>query len=408
MAPELDAFGKAYLQMTLEINKHQEGYVDAYFGPPEIKTEVESKEKKPLPVLLNDLSSLREQIPSDDPGRHTYLSVIMRSMDCTLRILNGEYFEFLDEVDRLYDITPKLVDDDEIEAAINHLDTVLPGSGSINDRLDKWRERFMIPNNKLNDLLELVHAETRKRTQDIIELVEGESVEFELVTDKPWAGYNHFLGNAKSRVTFNTDFPIFAPDLVELVAHESYPGHHTDLQLKEKHLYDERKLAEFASDILYAPSSVMGEAVAMTAVEIIFPGSTYYDWAAEVVIPAAGLPKVSSQELKRVGEICRNSLFYKIGVSFIAMDNAAIKYHSGELNEDQTVDYLQTYGLVAAKELAENLFQFIKLNRGYVFTYTSGYRLIEQAAKDDDKKSIFLHLLSNAVLPSQLADLKTH
>jgi hypothetical protein len=45
MAPELDAFGKAYLQMTLEINKHQEGYVDAYFGPPEIKTEVESKEK---------------------------------------------------------------------------------------------------------------------------------------------------------------------------------------------------------------------------------------------------------------------------------------------------------------------------------------------------------------------------
>jgi hypothetical protein len=332
----------------------------------------------------------------------------MRSMDCTLRILNGEYFEFLDEVDRLYDITPKLVDDDEIEAAINHLDTVLPGSGSINDRLDKWRERFMIPNNKLNDLLELVHAETRKRTQDIIELVEGESVEFELVTDKPWAGYNHFLGNAKSRVAFNTDFPIFAPDLIELVAHESYPGHHTDLQLKEKHLYDERKLVEFASDILYAPSSVMGEAVAMTAVEIIFPGSTYYDWAAEVVIPAAGLPKVSSQELKRVGDICRNSLFYKIGVSFIAMDNAAIKYHSGELNEDQTVDYLQTYGLVAAKELAENLFQFIKLNRGYVFTYTSGYRLIEQAAKDDDKKSIFLHLLSNAVLPSQLADLKTH
>nr|WP_243687421.1 hypothetical protein [Methanobacterium formicicum] len=33
----MEKFGREYLKTILEINKHFEGYVDSYFGPPELK-----------------------------------------------------------------------------------------------------------------------------------------------------------------------------------------------------------------------------------------------------------------------------------------------------------------------------------------------------------------------------------
>jgi hypothetical protein len=36
----LDDFGRSYLELSLEIEKHIEGYVDAYIGPEDLKSAV--------------------------------------------------------------------------------------------------------------------------------------------------------------------------------------------------------------------------------------------------------------------------------------------------------------------------------------------------------------------------------
>jgi hypothetical protein len=84
------------------------------------------------------------------------------------------------------------------------------------------------------------------------------------------------------------------------------------------------------------------------------------------------------------------------------MGNAAILYHTGRLNEEQIVDYVQSYALVN-RERAEKSFSFIsdRLFRAYTFTYTSGYDLIAEASSDN-KTPIFLRLLTDGILPSEI------
>lgn len=403
---QINNYGQAYLRMGLEINKHIDGYVDAYFGPPNLKASVDAEEKKPPQALLDDLAHLREIIPTDDPARHAYLTAILRAMDCSLCMLNGEEFDYLDEANRLFDIKPKLVSEDKFSKAHKELDTLLPGSGSVADRLETWRKQYEIPNDKLLDLLELARSETRKRTRAFVDLIEDEAVEVLLTNDQPWSAYNWFEGNAHSRIEFNTDIPVSALDLAELFAHEAYPGHHTEHQLKEKHLYCDKGLVELAASILHSPPCVLREGTAVTAVEVIFPDDSQYDWTAEVLLPAAGLPDISGKELRRIVGACKKLLFYAGGYPLYVINNAAIKYHSGELTEEQTIDYCRTYGLVT-EEHARQTFSFLAhpLYRVYVLTYTRGYELIEQAAHGGDKRPLFKRLLTEEMLPSQLATL---
>ena len=104
--PEAPVSGDEPMDEKTEINKLLDGYVDAYYGPAELKSEIESGEKKSPQTLTDDLAHLRDLIPVDNPSRYSYLTAIMRAIDCTLRKLNGEEFDYLDEVNRLFDIKP--------------------------------------------------------------------------------------------------------------------------------------------------------------------------------------------------------------------------------------------------------------------------------------------------------------
>ena len=61
----------------------------------------------------------------------------------------------------------------------------------------------------------------RARTRDLFGLPDGERVDWELVRDQPWAGFNYYLGDLRSRVAINVDLPVLSPGLAHLVAHES-------------------------------------------------------------------------------------------------------------------------------------------------------------------------------------------
>lgn len=393
--PPLDSFGQAYLRLTLEINKHVDGYVDAYTGPPEIKAEVEAAGKKSPADLLNDLAWLKDNIPPFDAARRAYLAAVLRAMECTLRMANGETFDYLDEVSRLYDIAPEKVDESVFRSAHAQLDALLPGSGDLVDRLESWRRQYDLPADQLMPALEMARAETCLRTQQLVDLVKGEGIEFTLTSHQPWSAYNWFKGNAHSLIEFNTDIPVNALNVIDLFAHEGYPGHHTEHQLKEKHLYKDKGYAEFASALLHSPSAVIAEGIATTAIEIIFPHDTSFEWTAEVLIPAAGLPRVEADLLRRISRARDTSRSVSC--------NAAFLYHRGEINDQQTVDYIRAYAL-AGETRAKQSFDFITnpLFRSYVFTYTGGYRLLEKSSLNGDKRPLFLRLLKEEVLPSQL------
>jgi hypothetical protein len=263
--------------------------------------------------------------------------------------------------------------------------------------LNDHRRRFEIQTEQILPLLELARAETRSRTADLVSLPADEDVNIELTSNHPWSAYHCYLGNGRSLIEFNTDIPSNALSILDIFAHEGYPGHHTEAVLKEQMLFRGKGWGEHAVRLLNAPEGVTAEAIATTAAEIIFPGVSRFEWVCEVILPAVGIQGEPSAHLLRLNQAGR-MLRYISG-------NAAILYHSGKLNKAQTLDYYQTYAMVDEKR-AEQSFSFINhpLFRAYTFTYTTGYDLITEAA-NGDKTPIFLKLLTDGILPSEIATL---
>jgi len=396
--PELDAFSRDYLRLLLEIHAHHiDGYVDAYYGPSELKAEVEAAPPQKPAELLAIITDLRGRIPAGDPQRAAFLEVALRGVDCTIRMLNGEEFDYLDEVYRIYDVRPELIPEACFAEAHRQLDAVLPpGDGEPGARLHAWRKQYEIEAGRALPLLELARMETRRRTTPaIIELPADESVEIKLVSGQPWTAYNWYLGNRRSLIEFNTDMPMSAAGLLGTFAHEGYPGHHTEHMLKEMVLYRQKGYAEQAAALLHSPTAVISEGIATTAIEMIFPDGSHHDWNAEVLFPAAGLP-VAPDTAERQRRLNRalEALRYVSG-------NAAILYHTGQLSREQTIDYIRMHSLTSAAR-AEKSFSFIShpLYRSYPFTYTIGYDLIRATP---DPAATFRRLLTEQVLPSELA-----
>ncbi|MFO7538878.1 MAG: hypothetical protein R6X32_12605 [Chloroflexota bacterium] len=392
----LDAYGRSYLQLVLEIDKHIEGYIDAYYGPAELKTAVSATDKKAPAALLDDVAGLQATIPTADPRRTAYLTAALRAIDCTVRMLNGEAFAYTEEVARLYDVTPQPVAETRFEAAHRELDTLLPGQGSLAERMEVRRQRYTVEKDQILSLLELARAETRRRTAELVELPADEAVDIRLTDNQPWGAYNWYLGNGRSLIEFNTDVPTSALGLLSTFAHEGYPGHHTESMLKEMTLYRQKGYGEQAAMLLHSPAAVIAEGIATQAVDIIFPDDSHYAWTREVLLPQANLPtEETAAQMARLTQ-AGDQLRYVNG-------NAALHYHGGRLTKEQTIDYIQTYGL-ATPERAAKSFSFLShpLFRSYIFTYTQGYDLIEQATNGTDKTALFHRLLTEQVLPSQL------
>src|SRR5207253_2390329 len=113
------------------------------------------------------------------------------------------------------------------------------------------------------------HAEERVRTDELAELPAGGSVALELVEDEPSLALNYYLGGPRRRVVSNTDLPRRANDLLPVVAHELYPGHHTEHSLKEQLLVCGRGQLEESILMVGTPQSTVNEAIATLAPEMI-------------------------------------------------------------------------------------------------------------------------------------------
>lgn len=395
-----DHFGEAYLRLALEIDKHINGYIDAYIGPAELREEVDATPKQEPADLLEALRRLEDELPDVGSERAAYLRANLRAMDCTIRKLAGETFDYLDEVARLFDVQPARVDESVFTRAHRELDALLPAAApgqSLNERREAWRQHYVVGDDSVMELIDLARAETRRRTLAMFALPEDEDVTVRLTKDQPWGAYNYYLGQARSLIEFNTDIPIFTLGLLDTFAHEGYPGHHTEAALKERLLYHEKGYAEQAVLLIHSPAAVISEGIATTAAEIIFPdGATSHDWNVEVMLPAAGIEPFAGEtadDLRRKAQAAK-SLGY-------VSANAAMLYHTGELTREQTIDYIQTYGLVTPERAAKS-FSFIShpLWRAYVFTYTQGYDLLARSA---DRPAAFRRALTGQVLPSTLA-----
>ena len=379
-----------YLELGLALGRHVDGLVDAYFGPP-----LQAPHRTPAELaddarrLLADL----EHAGDLDPTRRRWLVAQTSGLRTTARRLAGEPIGYSDEVEACYGVRPRWVEEDELTEAHRRLDEALPGTGSIGERLIAWRESQAVPIERLGDAVASLAEDLRERTQRLFGLPEGEHVEFELVTGEPWSGFNHYLGDLRSRVSINTDLPVLSPTLAHLVAHEAYPGHHTEHTRKEAGLVRRRKQLEETIFLVGTPQCLLAEGLADLGLEVVVSTDPVEqaEMAASHLRPL-GIPHDAevAAAVARAGE----------GLGRVR-GNVALLLHDRGAPVEDAVAYAERWALLP-RARAEKLVEFLtdETWRAYMTCYVEGLPLCRAFVAGDPAR--FERLVTEQLTPDQL------
>ena len=252
-----------YILLGLRLGRHVDGLVDAYYGPPELKEQVDAEPVRESTDLVGDADSLLGQLEAgwlrdQAHGLRTYAGV-----------LAGEEPSYSDEVEDCYGLRPQRVGTEQYEAVHERLEELLPGDGPLGDRYEEWREARTLPAERVVPAMNEVMALLREETARVVELPQGEGLVLEEVRDEPWWAFNYYLGDLRSRVVVNLDQPDTADDIVELVMHEVYPGHHTEHAVKEQRFIRDRGEIEESIQMVPTPAALLQEGLAETGPTVV-------------------------------------------------------------------------------------------------------------------------------------------
>lgn len=405
----LNEIAEQYVRLVLDIGGLDPDYVDAYYGPPQWQEEAKRMTYRPTALLDRAealLSRLRRvRIPASDASsalRRTYLVKQLTAARARIGMLNGERFTFDQEAKLLYDVQPPTLTEQHFQRTVAELGALLPpGEGSVQQRYEAFRKRFVIPAERLDTVFSAAIAECRRRTLTHIALPKEESFTVEYVTQKPWSGYNWYKGNAHSVIQVNTDLPIFIDRAVDLAAHEGYPGHHVYNVLLETELMRKKGWIEFSVYPLFSPQSLIAEGSANYGIEMAFTPKERLAFEREVLFPLAGLDP-DEAELYYAVQAAAAKLAY-------AGNEAARRLLNGTMTKEQAKEWLVAYGLFEPAR-AEQRIAFIEKYRSYVINYNYGLDLVRtyvarKAGKNaaaSRRWKIFSELLSSPRMPSGL------
>ncbi len=411
----MNRIATSYVKLVLALGQHDPDYVDAYYGPPEPKAEVEAQGKRPLADIRSEATALISELqaqpaadgPDADPDirlirlRHEYLVRQLQSLVARVDQLGGKRMTFDEESKALYDAVAPHNDEAHFKGIIDQLDAALPGDGPLVDRLDRFREKFVIPRERLDTVFRAAIDECRRRTAEHVELPPDESFVVEYVTDKPWSGYNWYKGSYHSVIQVNTDLPIFIDRAIDLACHEGYPGHHVYNALLEKNLVRGKGWPEFSVYALFSPQSLIAEGTANFGIEVAFPGPERVAYERDKLFPVAGIDPALAERYYSV-----QALVQKLSY---AGNEAARRYLDGEISREEAVSWMSRYNLYP-RDRAEQRIRFVERYRSYVINYNLGQDLVKEYVErqggtpDHPEKlwQVFEDLLSSPRLPSGL------
>jgi hypothetical protein len=408
----LDDLAKAYVKLALEVGAYSPGYIDAYYGPKEWVVALDDAARRrgfPADALRRKADDLLRRLDADaektlspmDRLRAEFLEKQLTAAKAQIDVLSGKKLSFDQESRLFYDAVEPARPQAEFENALAELDGLLPGAGSLSEKLAAFRREFLVPADKAAAVFDAAIAECRRRTLAHIDLPAGERFTAAYVKDKPWGAYNWYQGNATSLIEINTDLPMRIDTPLRWAAHEGYPGHHVYNSLLEEKLAKGRGWIEFTVYPLFSPQSLIAEGTANYGIDLLFPGDERLEFERKVLYPLAGLDPQKAGRLARVEKLT--------GRLSLAGNQASRAFLDGAMTREEARRWLERYGL-ETPEQAEKSLQFTETYRSYVINYTLGEEIVRAyvdrtagpGAALERKWQAFYDLLTTPRTPSGL------
>lgn len=393
-----DTLIREYLLLGLRFDRIEQGYVDSFTGDQALRRAV-ADEPAPDPAALSrqarHLLAALEETTLERP-RADYLRAHLRALDCAGRKFAGEPVGFVDEVRDYFDVSITKGDPERYREAHGKLDAALGGSGPLGERMQAYRAAEEIPPERLGDCINAFSSALRDRVRAEFPLDARETITYEIVTDKPWSGFNYYEGDYRSTVAVNADLKQQMSNLPRLVAHESYPGHHTEHCRKEAGLVEKQGQLEQTIFLVNTPQCLMAEGLADLALyAVVGPG--WGAWAGEIYADL-GLT-FDGERAEAISEASAQ-------LADVRQD-AALMLHDEHRDVDDVAAFLQRWLLVNDARARQALrFLSSPLWRAYTSTYIEGYRLL-RGWLDDRPAEVsltaqFTRLLDEPLIPSSL------
>lgn len=402
--PAPDPIARDYLLLALRLGQRIPGLIDGYFGPADLKAQVDLEQLRAPGRLADDAVELTGRLETEvvDPARRDWLRLQVDALGTHARALAGETLPYVELVSRCFATVPVARGEATFLAAAAELDALLPGPGRLVDRLAAWDARLVIPADRLAPVVDWLVAVLRGRAEPLFGIPPGDALRVSLVSGQPWSGYNWYDGGLRSRVDLNVDLPIRAPDLVATLAHETYAGHHLEHAWKEAELVERQGHLEASVLLINAPECLVSEGLAEVGRRFVVPSADEADLLLELISRAGLAVAADPLEAREVAGRAA-ALRTPRGALRAADIDAALMLHANGVDPAVVRSWLERVALLSPERAAKKL-EFLEhpLWRTYAFVYGEGTALLERwlaSAPADVRAARYRRLLVEPLTP---------
>ena len=367
-AVENAALAREYVLLGLRCDRLVSGLVDAYTGAPSLRREVAGEPRPRAGDLAVRAAWLRAELSSAGlaPARRDFLDRQLVALECLLRRLAGAEPGYRAELGAYFDTEPRPGEPDRYREAHAELAAILPGGGPLAARMAAYRKADELPVDRLGPAVQALSTALRALTRARVELPAGESIYYEVATDRPWSAFNHYVSGFHSRVVVNADSARRVSQLPHLVAHEAYPGHHTERCRRQVGLVEGGGCLEHTLFLLNTPQCLLSEGMADLGLAAAV-GPAWGRWAAEVL---------AERGIRLDGELAERVERVVAALQPVRQD-AALLLHERGADAEEVLAYLRRW-LLVPEPRARQMLRFLThpLWRAYTTTYVEGHRLL--------------------------------
>ena len=294
---------------------------------------------------------LDELAKENNTPRVNFLRSHMNSLKMRTEMLLGAQFSFQEMTRGLYGLTAPEYPEEMFADVLDELNQVLPGKGSLLERVESFRQKMVVPSNKLaatmTSAVEAFHDIAVERmgiTKDSAPRLSfygfgphRKGLELDgYVYDWEWDRINW-------EIVFSTDHAFAIDDIISFSCHEVEPGHLTFIGLRTKAAY-ENGCPELAVIAQFNESSAFIEGAARMSIDLCLPGEELFAFERDLLFPLAGIDKGLAECLPAWHKFRKATNFAKLVLERNRWD--------GKWSKEEGIAWMKQYMLAPPQDCA--------------------------------------------------------
>lgn len=366
--PPLDTIGEGYVRAALQLAQHDPDLVEAFRGGDSLIP----GPRVPVASIAADVRALRkgiDQHASDvgsslEKARIDYLDSQLRGLDFAAGRLLGRSTSIDEQTRDEFAVAFGQLDLDVVKATLAEIDRILPGRGRTIDRVTRFRQRLIIPDDRKQAVMQIALDACREAVAAVIDLPKDEGVAIRFHKNMPWDAFARYTGDHRTTIEVNDAGPLDMSRALRLACHEGYAGHHAQHLLIDR-VFEERRWPELQLTPAFGRHLLLMEGAAEVGADLAMPAQRRARLYRERLFPEASLDPKDIDTLVRLEDL--------VPLLLPVVTEVGRQYLESRITPEQASERLSNEALISNPQATLAL---IERRRARALVYGEGRRVI--------------------------------